>query len=209
VPRKIDHGERRGQIAAAALRVVAAEGLRGTSLRHVASEAGVTSGMVQHYFPSKDAMIEYAMETARVGFERRITAALDELPQPSRSRDVVRAVLAAMLPLGEDGMADGRIALEFLAYATLRPPVIEQLATDSRPLREFLAAQVRATRVPEDAIRLPDASIVALALLAVAEGLSAHVLSHQVSAPAALAALDAQLDLVFGSDADADRQGMT
>jgi hypothetical protein len=44
----------------------------------------------------------------------------------------------------------------------------------------------------------PSPEHVAVALLALAEGLSLHVLSHNLPVASAVAALDAQLDLVLG-----------
>lgn len=200
VPRQVDHGERRGQIAAALLRVVAAQGLGAVSLRQVAGEAGVTSGMVQHYFPSKDSMIEHAMRAASEGFEQRITAALGGLCEPSAPRDVARAVLTTMLPLREEGVADGRVALGFLAHAALHPELAGRLAVEAQPLRDFLAAQVRAAHVDEDMARPGQPDDVAVLLLATAEGLSALMLGQSLSGSAAMTALDAQLDLVFGDE---------
>ena len=48
MPKLVDHHERRTLLAAALLRVAATRGLMDVSLRHVAAEAGVTAGMVQH-----------------------------------------------------------------------------------------------------------------------------------------------------------------
>ena len=71
MPKKVDHQQRREQIAAALMRVVANDGLEAVSLRHVAAEAGVTAGMVQHYFPSKEAMMDFAMQSASARFDSR------------------------------------------------------------------------------------------------------------------------------------------
>src|SRR3954467_4457371 len=42
------------------MRVAAHQGLEAVSLRHVATEAGVSTGMVQHYFRTKDEMMTFA-----------------------------------------------------------------------------------------------------------------------------------------------------
>ena len=57
MPKKVDHQERRTLIADALMRVAADQGLEAVSLRHVAAAAGVSSGMVQHYFRTKDEMM--------------------------------------------------------------------------------------------------------------------------------------------------------
>jgi AcrR family transcriptional regulator len=52
------YGGGRGALIEAAIRVVAAEGLRGLTIRSVAAEAGVTHGLVRHHFGSRDALVE-------------------------------------------------------------------------------------------------------------------------------------------------------
>jgi AcrR family transcriptional regulator len=52
------YGEGRTALLEAAIRVVSDRGLRGLTIRSVASEAGVTHGLVRHHFGSRDALIE-------------------------------------------------------------------------------------------------------------------------------------------------------
>jgi AcrR family transcriptional regulator len=54
MPKKVDRQERRTLIADALMRVAADQGLAAVSLRTVAAEAGVSAGMVQPYFRTKD-----------------------------------------------------------------------------------------------------------------------------------------------------------
>src|SRR5690606_40101098 len=65
VPKRVDHEERRRLIAAAGRRIAADRGLEGVSLGEVAAEAGISKGLVQHSFPSKDAMLRCATGTLR------------------------------------------------------------------------------------------------------------------------------------------------
>lgn len=65
MPKKVDRHERRTLIADALMRVAARQGLEAVSLRHVAAEAGVSPGMVQHYFRTKDEMMAFAMAVVR------------------------------------------------------------------------------------------------------------------------------------------------
>jgi AcrR family transcriptional regulator len=52
------YGTGREALLDAAMRVVASNGLRGLTIRAVASEAGVTHGLVRHHFGSRDALLE-------------------------------------------------------------------------------------------------------------------------------------------------------
>ena len=194
MPKKVDHGERREQIAAALMRVAATRGLEAVSLRHVAAEAGVTAGMVQHYFPTKDAMMGFAMRSAGARYEARMTAAIAGLGDDPRPRDLVGSVLRTLLPLDQSQRADARVALAFQAYAATRPTVAADLGKDNTELRSFLADRIRPARSAG-----VDPTAAATALLALAEGLGVQLLSTDLSTTAAVAALDAQLDLVFSA----------
>jgi AcrR family transcriptional regulator len=197
MPRRVDAEERRQRIAAALMRVAAERGLEAVSLRHVAAEADVTSGMVQHYFPSKDAMMAFAMRAASARYEVRMTAALSALgddPPPGR---IVEAVLTALLPLDEAQQADARVALAFQSYATTRPPAAEDLAAGDTGLRAFLAEQLEKVAAAAPGRTDLDAGRAATALLAMTEGLGVEVLCAGLAAEDALAALRSQLALTF------------
>jgi AcrR family transcriptional regulator len=57
-PPRPGYGEGRAALLDAAIRVVADRGLRGLTIRSVATEAGVTHGLVRHHFGSREALIE-------------------------------------------------------------------------------------------------------------------------------------------------------
>ncbi len=50
--------DRREQIADAAIRVFAQKGFSETTIKDIAQEAGITSGLIYHYFENKDALLE-------------------------------------------------------------------------------------------------------------------------------------------------------
>ncbi|MEV0952020.1 TetR/AcrR family transcriptional regulator [Promicromonospora sp. NPDC050249] len=194
MPKRVDPEERRAQIAAALLRVAARQGLEAVSLRHVATEAGVTTGMVQHYFPSKEAMMDFALATVGERYGRRMAAnaaALGTEPSPA---DVVRVTLTSMIPAGADEREDARVALAFQSYATARPAAAADLGSTNAQFRAYLATQIESCRRSPDI----DPYVAATALLATAEGLALHVLSSALPATEAFEALDQQLALVVG-----------
>lgn len=198
MPKTVDHRERRELIAAGLLRVAAAGGLEGISLRHVAAECGVTSGMVQHYFPTKDAMMAFAMESATTRYTARIATAIEQLGDRPAAGDLVRAVLRTLLPMDASDMDDARVALAFLSYASTRPTVADQLGAGNGDLRLFLAAQIRQAQGAGGAVGGVDPLVAATALLGAAEGLGVQLVSSGLASVEAQAALDAHLALVFG-----------
>ncbi|MGW3611851.1 TetR/AcrR family transcriptional regulator [Micromonospora sp. NPDC005163] len=189
MPKKVDHQERRTLIADALMRVAADQGLEAVSLRHVAAEAGVSAGMVQHYFRTKDEMMAFALAVVRERSQIRVTEAMDRLGPDPAPRLLLRTMIAALLPLDERTRDDGRVALAFLAYTAVRPAAASSLREDTGQLTGFIAGL----------LPLRNADAAAAGLLALMEGLGIYLLGGQYTAEQALVALDAHLDLIFGS----------
>jgi AcrR family transcriptional regulator len=199
MPKVVDHHERRTLIADALLRVAARDGLEAVSLRHVATEAGVTSGMVQHYFRTKDEMMQFALGVVRERNEARITAAVTRLGPAPAPRDFLQAVLAGLLPLDDASRADGLVALAFLAYAAVRPEAGASLRQDAPQMVAYIADQIRTAQAAGAARTGVDSESAATGLLAVTEGLGMYLLTAQTTPEKALKTLDAHLAFVFSA----------
>ncbi|MGC5022917.1 TetR/AcrR family transcriptional regulator [Micromonospora sp. DT47] len=202
MPKRVDHRERRTLIADALMRVAAERGLEAVSLRHVAAEAGVSSGMVQHYFRTRDEMMTFALSVVGGHNEARVGAAVAALGPEPPPRTLLRTMLVELLPLDAPRRADGRVALAFLAYTAVRPEVAAGLHQETAGLLSFIAGQIRAGHAHLPAERRVDPDRAAVGLLAVMEGLGVYLLGGHYPAETALAALDAQLDLIFGPAGD-------
>jgi AcrR family transcriptional regulator len=88
MPKIVDHAQRRDEIALVACRVVAAHGFDRASMVRIAREAGYTTGMLAHYFDSKQDIIIAAL--------RLILRRIDErLSRPTR--DAARPELLELL----------------------------------------------------------------------------------------------------------------
>lgn len=197
VPKKVDHQARRTQIADALMRVAATQGLQAVSLRHVATEAGVSAGLVQHYFRTKDEMMTFALEVVSENVQARLAAGAD-LDNPVSPKAVVRALLVQMLPLDEPRWLEGHVGLAFHAHAAVQPALADQLRADTEQLRAFLAEHIRAAQNSGHAPAALDPTGAAITLLALVEGLSMHVLNRYYPPEITLAAFDAHLCAVFG-----------
>lgn len=191
MPKIVDHAERRALIADALFRVIIRDGLSGVSLRHVAAEAGATAGMVQHYFTSKDEMMAFAMQAASARYEERISAAVGALGDAPSAAATLRAVLENFIPRSDAERRDGRVTLEFQAYAAGRDALAASLAEGDAQLRAWLASLLTEVTGTDAST----ASVRATALLATAEGLGLAALLSSLSVADALAALRAQLEL--------------
>ncbi|HEX2074496.1 MAG TPA: TetR/AcrR family transcriptional regulator [Geodermatophilus sp.] len=172
------------------MRLAAARGLEAVSLRHVAAEAGVSTGMVQHYFRSKDEMMTFALGMVMDRIRERSQAAA----APVTPRELVRGLLLQVLPLDETRRLENHVVLAFLAYAAVKPSIASRLRESAAEMRMFLADQLRAAGVGG-----VDSERAAAGLLALVDGLGLQLLSRQYAEEDAVAALDAQLTLLFGA----------
>ena len=75
MPKIVDHERRRDEIALVACRVVAAHGFDQATIVRIAREAGYTTGMVAHYFDTKQEIIIAALRLILRRIEERLTAA--------------------------------------------------------------------------------------------------------------------------------------
>lgn len=187
VPKQVDHEQRRRQIAAALCRLAGERGLEGVSVGEVAAAAGMSKGLVQHYFRNKDLMLHYATGYLRERIEQRIvdrTAAARSEP-----REVLRAVLMALLPLNPDGRTDSLVAAAFL-FRALRDPAVAERFRDGRALlRTTVADRIEAAYPNDHIATIPEADT----LLALVSGLGDAILLGYSTPEQAIALLDRRL----------------
>ncbi|GGN06531.1 AcrR family transcriptional regulator [Actinoplanes campanulatus] len=189
MPKKVDRQKRRTQIADALMRVAAEQGLEAVSLRHVAAEAGVSAGMVQHYFRTKDEMMTFALDVVRERNQIRVTDAVTHLGTAPSPRDLLQTIIGTLLPLDEVTRADGRVTLAFLAYTAVRPPASAALREETEQMVGFIAGL----------LPCPDPENAAAGLLALMEGLGVYLLGGQYTPEQARGILDTHLDRLFAA----------
>jgi len=95
VPKIVDHAQRRNEIALVACRVVAQYGFDQATIVRIAREAGYTTGMVAHYFDTKQDIIIAALRLILRRIEERLT------PSTARAAPELLALLTEALPVDE------------------------------------------------------------------------------------------------------------
>jgi TetR/AcrR family transcriptional regulator, transcriptional repressor of bet genes len=95
VPKIVDHEQRRDQIALVACRVVAEYGFDQATIVRIAREAGYTTGMVAHYFDTKQDIVIAALRLILRRIESRLTR-----PSGDAQADLLTA-LSEALPIDE------------------------------------------------------------------------------------------------------------
>jgi AcrR family transcriptional regulator len=73
MPKIVDHAQRRDEIAHVACQVVANYGFEQATVARIARAAGYTTGMVAHYYESKQAIILAALRLILLRIEERLT----------------------------------------------------------------------------------------------------------------------------------------
>ncbi|WP_043635187.1 TetR/AcrR family transcriptional regulator [Nonomuraea candida] len=174
------HEERRNEIADAVLAIVAERGLAAVSLTTVAARAGISPGRVQHYFPAKRGLIEAAFERGNELSGRRIRQ--KTASGAADPRLVLTTVLTELIPYDAATEAHMRVRQSFHALGFADEGIAARLralyADFHRRMADLVRADQQAGRIRRD-VR-PEGA--ALALVALAEGLAAYVLTG-VAAP--------------------------
>jgi TetR/AcrR family transcriptional repressor of bet genes len=198
VPKQVDHEERRRHIGGAVLRLMATRGLEAASLRNVAAEAGVSMGTVQHYFTTKQEMLDFAQ---RYNYERatvRIPQLIAQVPEPRTTKSLLRVLLIDLLGLDGESREGARLSAAMLAHAVIDPQAAATARIAYDGLTGFLATQLDAAQEKGELPGDLDTRHAARQLCAVVQGLGAPILISACTPDQALAVLDDHLAILFG-----------
>ncbi len=198
MPKKVDPESRRAAIAESVWRLIARGGIDVVTLRNVAFEAGISLGQIQHYFTGKFELLSYAHQHLTDRVTARLTTHdhpnTDEEPDP---RTLLRDALVQLLPLDDDRTLEAHAGHGFLTRATVSPEIAVQLGKAHADREDFIVDHLRrGQRLGTVALDL-DPTRAARILLAVIDGLTAHVLIGHHSPADAEHALDTHLDELF------------
>jgi AcrR family transcriptional regulator len=191
VPKEIDHPARRRELADAACRVIARNGLAGTTLADVAAESGWSVGSIRYYFPSKDELVAAALWRVGERVDERIR---DGAVGRVAVRDL-RSAATELLPLDAPRREEALVHLAFMAQAVVVPALADAAEGAARRLQEPLAARIaRAMRAGELPAHL-DPGREAARLRALLDGLRLQLIvtPRQASAQWVLGVLDDHL----------------
>jgi AcrR family transcriptional regulator len=173
----VEHAKR-ADIIAAVWTVIASKGIAGVSMRTVAAEAGVSVGLVQHYFGTKQRLVhagaELMVQQASLWYDT-----IDAPPAESLRRlinHVIPATQAARL---------GAVIWHAYIAASLTDESIAGILTRAKQGQESEA--IRLIRAID---RRAAAKPIASRLIAHADGLAAQVLFGALTPAAALRRID-------------------
>lgn len=105
MPRIVDHGERRTELAEAVWRVILRDGVRATSIRTVAAEAGRSAGSLRHYFATHGELLTFAMGLV----EDRVRERVSRVDINAPPVDVALRYCVEVLPLDDQRRAEAEV----------------------------------------------------------------------------------------------------
>ena len=117
MPKIVDHGERRAEVLEATWRVIRSRGLEAATVREIAKEAGVSNGVLAHYFADKNEILVQAHRLAYDRVFRRV-----ELKVGSDvGIEALRTTLYAALPMDDDRRVEAIIDISYIGRAMNDP----------------------------------------------------------------------------------------
>ena len=191
MPKEVDHPARRRELADAACRAIASNGLAGTTLADVAAESGWSIGSIRYYFPNKDELVASALWRAGERVDERIR----RRTAGGMTMNDLRIAATELLPLDADRREMSLVYLAFQAQAAVVPALSEAAEGAAQRLQEPLAARiahlVKAGELPAHL----DAGQEAARLRVLLDGLRLQLLTtpRHTSSEWALAVLDDHL----------------
>ena len=194
MPRTVDHEQRRGEIAAAVSRIAMEKGLQGVSFREVATEAGMSVSLVQHYFGSKANLLFGTLEIVSARFAELITTRLRDLAHGNDPMQRLGVIAACFIPTNDESRS---AMLLYHSFATAALTDHELRRADGfRNARSLTAAISHELTLAQQAGSVQadiDPGSEATVILSLVLGLSLAVLLEQTTSEQALAVLNSHL----------------
>ncbi|QLD11887.1 TetR/AcrR family transcriptional regulator [Microbacterium oleivorans] len=170
MPRLIDHDDRNDEIAAAAFRVLARDGLAALSVRRVADEAGIATASLRRAFATQDALRRFCFARLQTAVAARIRAVTGE------GRERAMQWMRELLPLDATRRTELTVQLQLSRLALTDSGLSESARELHEGVRRVCAAVLDGlseARVLADGLDLPLETVRLHALL---DGLALHLL---------------------------------
>ena len=113
MPKIVDHDERRGHIADAAINVITRVGFERLTMREIATEAGYAHGAIARYFPDKQTVLTASFLRLYDQANARIHAKIDGV----RGLTALELACREILPYSPDGPPFARVVIAFWDHA--------------------------------------------------------------------------------------------
>lgn len=113
MPKIVDHQARREELVEATWRVIARAGMAGATMREIAREAGVSTGILAHYFADKADLLGFALRLSH----RRVYERIHARTQRLIGLAALHTIMLEALPLDQERLLEAQIEMNFLSAA--------------------------------------------------------------------------------------------
>ncbi|MEM6449545.1 MAG: TetR/AcrR family transcriptional regulator [Cyanobacteria bacterium P01_D01_bin.105] len=165
--------DRRAQVATAAMKLIAQQGLQGTSLRAIAHELGCTTGVLTHYFRNKDELLLFMLEVVMERLGEKMVAAAQGIEGIDRLKVMMRAVL----PTTDELSQIWRVWLAFVGYMPGHEGLMREHQTLYHNFKAFMTHELTALEAAGAIASGLDLAFEAAAWIAVMDGIGTNMLA--------------------------------
>ncbi|WDZ83371.1 TetR/AcrR family transcriptional regulator [Micromonospora cathayae] len=174
MPKIVDHGARRAELAEAMWRAVYRDGAAAATVRSIAAEAGWSPGALRHYFATQTDLLVFAMEHVMTKATERFRA--EDWSGPPRQ--VVQRMLEQLLPLDRQRVREAEVWLLLAARTQEDPAARARLAQANEGIRSAAGLAVHTLTGAGLVAVDRDPDLEAARLHALLDGLALHALLH-------------------------------
>ncbi|MET8508281.1 TetR/AcrR family transcriptional regulator [Streptomyces sp. NPDC014779] len=184
MPRTADHEQRRRQIADAVSQLIAQHGLDAVTVARTAATAGMSVGLVQHYFRTKDEMLLHAFREVSARIRTRVEARIEDgIEHKQPIARVMADVMTEYIPLDQARRAEYRVTRAFAGRALDSPALAAIDTQTARDLRKEIARAVHNGKECGEVDKNVDPLPAAIRLAAITEGLALQVYREPENTP--------------------------
>ncbi|WP_328834872.1 TetR/AcrR family transcriptional regulator [Streptomyces europaeiscabiei] len=202
MPRQVDYEDRRRRIAEAVCTLIARSGMEAVSLRDVAAQANVSMGAVQRCFRTKQDMLLFALEHISQHVSERANQRIAATSAPQAASTLLSHTLAELALLDDKSRTQAHVWLAFVTYAPASEKLAAVLHDTYAKLHGLIAWLIRYGQDTQEILQHLDPDREAHTLLALADGLTVHVLAGHQSPATALATLQRHINHLLENTSD-------
>lgn len=159
--------ERRETVIRAAYKVMARDGVHRVPLHQIATEAGVSKGLLIYHFSTKDGLVLASLEWVLAATEARIRRRLAESEDPNAA---ISDVIDAIWVDPEANRDFFRFYLDGVEHQA-RSPQFDEFADKGRSMMNSFYRELIVAGVERGVLRVDDPTVAAIQMRAVIEGM--------------------------------------
>lgn len=167
VPTRARAEDRRAALLRAAYKVMARDGVHRVPLQQIATEAGVSKGLLIYHFQTKDGLVLASLEWVLEATETRIRHRLAESDEPARA---IAKVIDAVWVNPEANRDFFRFYLDGVEHQA-RSPEFDEFADKGRSIMNAFYREVIVAGMEAGVLHVEDPTVAAIQMRAVIEGM--------------------------------------